>query len=166
MFYFTPLPGFFSPFPHGTSALSVIQEYLALRGGLVGTHKEGHGCTGTLSREVWIVLVASSYHRLLLCSFFFGSLSQVIGNYPNLFEGGDEPIETGSVSPLAWLELVDKIVKGDRTKWDTILQMPLIEFLNTIAFYKAKTKERQKRLEQSATKGFNAYVVACLNEML
>jgi hypothetical protein len=33
MFYFTPLPGFFSPFPHGTSALSVIQEYLALRGG-------------------------------------------------------------------------------------------------------------------------------------
>ncbi len=27
----------------------------------------------------------------------------------NLFEGGDEPIETGSVSPLAWLELVDKM---------------------------------------------------------
>lgn len=46
------------------------------------------------------------------------------------------------------------------------MQMPLIEFLNTIAFYKAKTKERQKRLEQSAAKGFNAYVVACLNEML
>jgi hypothetical protein len=67
---------------------------------------------------------------------------------------------------LAWLELVDKIVKGDRTKWDSILQMPLIEFLNTIAFYKAKGKERQKRLEQSAAKGFNAYVVACLNEML
>ena len=33
MFYFTPLPGFFSPFPHGTVSLSVIQEYLALRGG-------------------------------------------------------------------------------------------------------------------------------------
>ena len=33
MFYFTPLPGFFSPFPHGTISLSVIQEYLALRGG-------------------------------------------------------------------------------------------------------------------------------------
>ena len=30
---FTPLPGFFSPFPHGTGSLSVIQEYLALRGG-------------------------------------------------------------------------------------------------------------------------------------
>ena len=33
MFYFTPLPGFFSPFPHGTVSLSVTQEYLALRGG-------------------------------------------------------------------------------------------------------------------------------------
>ena len=33
MFCFTPLPGFFSPFPRGTVALSVTQEYLALRGG-------------------------------------------------------------------------------------------------------------------------------------
>ena len=32
-FYFTPLPGFFSPFPHGTCSLSVIREYLALRDG-------------------------------------------------------------------------------------------------------------------------------------
>ena len=32
-FYFTPLPGFFSPFPHGTCSLSVIREYLALEGG-------------------------------------------------------------------------------------------------------------------------------------
>jgi hypothetical protein len=33
MFYFTPLPGFFSPFPRGTGSLSVTQEYLALPGG-------------------------------------------------------------------------------------------------------------------------------------
>ena len=32
-FYFTPFPGFFSPFPHGTSSLSVNKEYLALEGG-------------------------------------------------------------------------------------------------------------------------------------
>ena len=31
--YFTPLPGFFSPFPHGTGALSVDDEYLALEDG-------------------------------------------------------------------------------------------------------------------------------------
>lgn len=33
MFYFTPLSGFFSPFPRGTGSLSVTGEYLALRGG-------------------------------------------------------------------------------------------------------------------------------------
>ena len=31
--YFTPLPGFFSPFPHGTGSLSVNDEYLALEDG-------------------------------------------------------------------------------------------------------------------------------------
>ena len=31
--YFTPLPGFFSPFPHGTGSLSVEYEYLALEDG-------------------------------------------------------------------------------------------------------------------------------------
>ena len=31
--YFTPLPGFFSPFPHGTCSLSVIRQYLALSHG-------------------------------------------------------------------------------------------------------------------------------------
>ena len=30
---FTPLPGFFSPFPHGTCSLSVNDEYLALEDG-------------------------------------------------------------------------------------------------------------------------------------
>ena len=32
-FYFTPLPGSFSPFPHGTISLSVTKQYLALWGG-------------------------------------------------------------------------------------------------------------------------------------
>src|SRR3989338_4237889 len=31
--YFTPLPGFFSPFPHGTGSLSVDDKYLALEDG-------------------------------------------------------------------------------------------------------------------------------------
>src|SRR3954466_1394487 len=33
MYFFTPLPGYFSPFPHGTSPLSVTREYLGLGGG-------------------------------------------------------------------------------------------------------------------------------------
>jgi hypothetical protein len=116
---------------------------------------------------VRFVLVIGCSASLFLFAFFFGSLSGVIENYPILFDQGDGEVEQGdNVSPLGWLELVDRIVKGDRTKWDAILTMPLIEFLNTIAFYKQKTKERQKRIEQAATKGFNAYVVACLHEML
>ena len=32
-YYFTPLPGYFSPFPHGTDSLSVTRKYLDLPGG-------------------------------------------------------------------------------------------------------------------------------------
>ena len=59
-YYFTPLPGYFSPFPHGTSPLSVIEEYLGLAGGparftpdfrgpvLLGVTEKSHEltCTG------------------------------------------------------------------------------------------------------------------------
>ena len=57
--YFTPLPGFFSPFPHGTCSLSVIREYLALWDGphrfsqdftcpdLLRIHHEGHNISHT-----------------------------------------------------------------------------------------------------------------------
>ena len=56
-YYFTPLPGYFSPFPHGTNPLSVISRYLGLPGGpgrftadstsplLLGQHtNRTHGC--------------------------------------------------------------------------------------------------------------------------
>ena len=45
--YFTPLPGYFSPFPHGTSSLSVAREYLALRGGPRG-FRPGFPCPAVL----------------------------------------------------------------------------------------------------------------------
>ena len=38
-FSFTPLPGFFSPFPHGTGSLSVTSQYLALRDGPRGFNR-------------------------------------------------------------------------------------------------------------------------------
>ena len=50
MFYFTPLPGFFSPFPRGTVSLSVIQEYLALRGGPRG-FTQNFTCSMLLGRQ-------------------------------------------------------------------------------------------------------------------
>jgi hypothetical protein len=47
MFYFTPLRGFFSPFPHGTSTLSVTLEYLALEDG-PPSFKQGFSCPALL----------------------------------------------------------------------------------------------------------------------
>ena len=46
-FYFTPLPGFFSPFPHGTSSLSVNNEYLALEDG-PPMFRQGFSCPALL----------------------------------------------------------------------------------------------------------------------
>ena len=47
VFYFTPLPGFFSPFPHGTCSLSVTREYLALRDG-PRRFRQGYTCPALL----------------------------------------------------------------------------------------------------------------------
>jgi len=47
MFYFTPLRGFFSPFPHGTSTLSVTIEYLALEDG-PPSFRQGFSCPALL----------------------------------------------------------------------------------------------------------------------
>ena len=50
MFYFTPLQGFFSPFPHGTSALSVSTEYLALEDG-PPSFRQGFSCPALLTND-------------------------------------------------------------------------------------------------------------------
>ncbi len=50
MFYFTPLRGFFSPFPHGTSALSVSTEYLALEDG-PPSFRQGFSCPALLTNN-------------------------------------------------------------------------------------------------------------------
>jgi hypothetical protein len=52
MFYFTPLPGFFSPFPHGTSSLSVITAYLALEDG-PPSFRQGFSCPALLTNGFW-----------------------------------------------------------------------------------------------------------------
>ena len=103
---------------------------------------------------------------LLVRFFFLGTLSAVVDRYPRLFDAGDEQLDKVEVSPFSWIELIDKMANRDRTKWQFFLDMSLIEFFNAIAYYKAQTQERNKRLEQSANKGFQPYVIAVLNEML
>jgi hypothetical protein len=50
MFYFTPLQGFFSPFPHGTRSLSVNTEYLALEDG-PPDFRQGFSCPALLTNN-------------------------------------------------------------------------------------------------------------------
>ena len=65
--YFTPLPGFFSPFPHGTGSLSVDYEYLALEDG-PPIFRQGFSCPALLFSSL-VPLVCfriRDYHPLWL----------------------------------------------------------------------------------------------------
>ena len=68
MFYFTPLPGFFSPFPRGTGSLSVTQEYLALRGGPRGFNRD-FTCPGLLGIQLVSLSFRLQDFHLLWCGF-------------------------------------------------------------------------------------------------
>ena len=50
-----PYSGFFSPFPHGTSSLSVSQEYLALTDG-PASFTQGFTCPALLRIPLWIII--------------------------------------------------------------------------------------------------------------
>lgn len=60
-----PLPGFFSPFPHGTSSLSVNQEYLALEDG-PPIFKQDTTC---------LVLLFELAFKLFLDIFIYGTIT-------------------------------------------------------------------------------------------
>ena len=57
VFYFTPLPGFFSPFPLGTCSLSVTREYLALRDGPRG-FQQNFSCSVVLRIPTWVFCIS------------------------------------------------------------------------------------------------------------
>ena len=68
MFYFTPLPGFFSPFPRGTVSLSVTREYLALPRGR-GRFTRDFTCPMLLGMQLsWFLFRLQDFH-LLWCGF-------------------------------------------------------------------------------------------------
>ena len=64
---FTPLPGFFSPFPHGTSSLSVTWSYLGLGGG-PPMFPPNFSCSMVLFRDDSFFFRVPDCHRLW-CSF-------------------------------------------------------------------------------------------------
>ena len=56
-----PLSGFFSPFPHGTCSLSVVEEYL-------GLDELVHPCSDRISR-------VPPYSSLIICFYPYGTIT-------------------------------------------------------------------------------------------
>ena len=109
-FYFTPLPGFFSPFPHGTRALSVASLYLALRGGprrFTPAFPDPALLGNTTER-----LIAFAYGAITVCGAAFqtASASNQLCNslkvLPNPLVGPTTPLQhRRQAVPLQWFRL-------------------------------------------------------------
>lgn len=107
-------------------------------------------------------------------AFFFSTLERAVLSYPILFRRENdgysdndsrESIDASSIG-LDWLEHIDKMARGRREQWDYIMEMPIIEFFNTLSVYHEIKRRREKRLEQAVKGGFEQYVIACLHELL
>ena len=85
-----PSPGHFSPFPHGTCALSVTREYLGLGGGPPGFTRDFSGpvllgiLSGSRADFVYggVTLYADGFHRLRLSTRFFTSCQISSSGWP------------------------------------------------------------------------------------
>ena len=79
--------------------------------------------------------------------------------YPNLFGGGSSESSEGSEEQSTsgrtfeekwgWIATINNMSNNDRTKWDFYFDLNVIEFLNTVVFFKDKSEE-DKRLWQKA----------------
>jgi hypothetical protein len=72
-------------------------------------------------------------------------LESLIKGYARLFgiadKEGNEDNQEGSpefVKHWGWYYTLDNLSNNDRTKWDAFLDMNVVAFLNTLAYYKDK----------------------------
>ena len=90
MFYFTPLRGFFSPFPHGTRSLSVTTEYLALEDG-PPRFRQGFSCPALL-RDDRRSPIDFAYGTITVFGAAFQPASAIdrIGNFARVIRNADD----------------------------------------------------------------------------
>ena len=93
--------------------------------------------------------------------FFFDQLAELIKSYRGLFETGDgengeegsKPSRASFVEHWGWYYTLDSLSNNDRTKWEYFLNMKVIAFLNTLAYYKDKQdhiiEEQQKQMRRA-----------------
>jgi hypothetical protein len=83
----------------------------------------------------------------------------VAQQYPNLFGGG--VAESGEASEeqqtsgrtfeekWGWIGVINNMANNDRSKWDFYFDLNVIEFLNTVVFYKDKSEEEKRQWQKA-----------------
>ena len=82
------------------------------------------------------------------------SLSGLVAEYSGLFgksSGGVAADSAWFVKRWGWLVTVDNLANGDVNKYKQIYLMPVIEFLNILAFI--KDKQKLEREQQDKVRG-------------
>lgn len=99
----------------------------------------------------------------MLIRFFFEELYRLNEGYSGLRgkkqQGSDEGVGENDEESFSefwgWQLVLDNLSNHDRTKWDFFLNMDVVEFLNTVSFYKDKQKwehEIQKQQMRNANR--------------
>ncbi len=77
------------------------------------------------------------------------SLGELVTEYSGLFSSSSDGVDGDSkwfVKRYGWRVTIDNLANGDILKYKHIYHLPVIEFLNILAFEKDKQKlERQQR---------------------
>ncbi len=76
-------------------------------------------------------------------------LQGISRQYPNLFgigsgeSGGESPTNSGQTfeTKWGWIVAINNLSNNDRSKWSYYEDMNIIEFLNTLVFYKDKSED-------------------------
>ena len=87
--------------------------------------------------------------------FFLQFFNELIGSYGRLFnkgaEQGDEEDKENHVKlntfqdVWGWQNTLDELANGKRRDWDYFIEMNVIEFLNTLSFYKDKQQHLKEQ---------------------
>ncbi len=106
-FFFTPLPGFFSPFLHSTYSLSVIKEYLGLGGGPPG-FPQGFSCPVVL----WILFtpLPGFFSPFLHSTYSLSVIKEYLGlggGPPGFPQGFSCPVVLWILTPDSRFRLLD-----------------------------------------------------------
>ena len=89
---------------------------------------------------------------MVLSGYFFASLAKFLARYSGLFEQREREQDEGIAKTSSgfhehwgWYTTLDEVSGGDVLKFDSILKMNVVEFLNWLAYLKDKKKWQEQQ---------------------